>query len=472
MNRISILPLFAFILSCLCPAMAQELAMKFVPSQPLEGDLNTDAEESLPLYSARDSTIYFVRTLYEGNVGGSDAGQDIWYSKRQADGSWAKPENQLQGLNDENNNAVVGISENGNTLYLLNAYLDKDRKKAGMSFSFYQEEMWKMPKNIQIPGLDEKQGDFYGLYVTPAEDVVIISMQAASSYGQEDLFVSVKNNESGEWSKPVNLGAEINTRGFEISPFLSEDKRKLFFASNGHPGYGNADIFYAERKGNSWTNWSRPVNLGEEINSAAFDAYFSLSEDGQVFFASNRDTKMADIYMSRAYTGEAPPEASLAPADTSETELESEVSASRSDSLLSETQALLDRMNRIRDGEDDTEEQGTDRVDENAFLFLFDLNSADIQEAYEEDLAALADTLDANENMKVQIVGHADDTGGRDYNLKLSIERAVSVKRFLLSQGIDERRVITYGKGSTQPINDNESEQARQQNRRVVVGFF
>ena len=79
--------------------------------------------------------------------------------------------------------------------------------------------------------------------------------------------------------------------------------------------------------------------------------------------------------------------------------------------------------------------------------------------------------LQENPNLYAEIVGHADDSGGKDYNLKLSIERAQSVKKFLMSQGVAERKIITYGKGSTQPITNNNSPDGRQRNRRVVIGF-
>ncbi len=53
---------------------------------------------------------------------------------------------------------------------------------------------------------------------------------------EEDLYVSLKNG-AGEWSEPKNLGATINTEGFEISPYLSS-LDKLYFSSSGHPGQG------------------------------------------------------------------------------------------------------------------------------------------------------------------------------------------------------------------------------------------
>src|SRR6185503_14219383 len=98
-------------------------------------------------------------------------------------------------------------------------------------------------------------GEFLGMYISPDCDVILLSMKKDDSKGQEDLYVSLKDA-AGQWSIPRNLGPVINTRGFEMSPFLSPDKKRLYFASNGHRGLGDADIFYSNRLDDSWERWS------------------------------------------------------------------------------------------------------------------------------------------------------------------------------------------------------------------------
>ena len=148
---------------------------------------------------------------------------------------------------------------------------------------------------MPVPGLDTE--DFLGAYVSPDLKVIIFSMNGAESRGNEDLYISLKNAK-GEWSKPRNLGSTINTSGFEMAPFLSPDKRRLYFSSNGHPGYGNSDIFYSDRLYESWDVWSAPKNLGLKINSPAFESFFSIYHDSVAFFASNRN---ADFQMCIGY---------------------------------------------------------------------------------------------------------------------------------------------------------------------------
>ncbi|WKN43604.1 OmpA family protein [Tunicatimonas pelagia] len=446
----------------------------------LNDTINSGAEESYPMYSLTDSTLYFVRSLHAQNVGGVRSGQDIWYTKQQPSGTWAEPLNNLENLNNQNNNAIVGISQTGNTLYLLNSYQSDTKEQPGMAFSFGIDQGWRPPNDINIPGLEEKIGNFYGIYVAPTEDIAVVSMQKESSKGMEDLYVTEKDLQTGEWGSLIHLGETVNTEGYEISPFLSKDKKTLFFASNGHPGYGNTDIFVSYRQDTSWTNWSKPENLGDGINSSGFDAYLSVAGDGQVFFVSNRYGRSTDIYQSRIISREER-EQQLAsrivgggkgviPNRSAEEEkLDEETRA-----LLEETQALLNEFKKANNDAGDTYESGNTTEPEQTFeenTVYFNLNSSELLPVAYSDLKESVEVLQENPNLYVEVVGHADDSGGKDYNLKLSIERAQSVKKFLANQGVEERRIITYGKGSTQPVTTNSSPSGRKQNRRVVIGF-
>ena len=185
---------------------------------------------------------------------------------------------------------MIGINAKGDILYLLSTSATK--KTQGIFFSRKQGAIWSKPELIPVQGIDSQQ--FLGIFVSPDADVIFISMRGEDAIGEEDLYVSVKNN-TGEWSAPKNLGPTINTSGFEISPYLSQDKKRLYFSSNGHGGLGDADIFVSDRLFDSWEAWSVPKNV-EKINSKNFDAYFSLYGDSVAYFVSNRSGSSADIY--------------------------------------------------------------------------------------------------------------------------------------------------------------------------------
>jgi hypothetical protein len=259
----------------------------------LPPSVNSPAEEGMPLLSPDGKRLFFSRALSSDNTGGEYGGLDIWLTEYDGK-AWKKANNSLGTLNNKNNNVAVGLAREGRKLYLINA--SPFERMNGIYEARQVGTTWSRPQLITIPGIDNQ--DFIGFYVSPDLDVIFLSMKGQDSRGNEDLYYSVKDG-MGSWSKPKNLGATINTSGFEISPFLSADKKRIYFSSNGHGGEGDADIFFSERLYDSWETWSVPVNLGPRVNSKKFDAYFSLYGDSLAYFSSNRDGRYADIFSVR-----------------------------------------------------------------------------------------------------------------------------------------------------------------------------
>lgn len=284
-------------LLCL-PILSLAQGWDFSTAEKLSSGVNTEYEEAFPLLSPDGKTLYFSRILYPQNQGGKFSGSDIWISSfDQNKKVWQKAATAGK-LNDRGNNAIIGVSADGNTLYTMST--TGAGKPNGIFFSRKIGSSWARPELIPIPGLDPN--GFLSFYVSPEQEVIFISMKATDSRGEEDLYVSTKLS-GNEWSRPKNLGSSINTAGFEISPYLSQDKKRLYFSSNGHKGFGDADVFYCDRLYNSWDTWSAPRNLGEKLNSKSFDAYFSLYGDSIAYFASNRGGKYSDIYRVKVVPG-------------------------------------------------------------------------------------------------------------------------------------------------------------------------
>jgi hypothetical protein len=281
----------AFILSIISTSSSFAQILEFSEPVLLSNQINSLSEEVSPMLTPDGNSLYFVRALDERNTGGKIGGMDIWRSNRGARGQWQQALNEVK-WNNKDNNAVIGISSDGKTVYLLNAYKNRN----GIAFSKLYNGKWTAPQIIPIGGISRT--DLVGFYMNPSFNVLVMSRKDKNSFGQEDLYVCTKDS-LDRWSEPVNLGATINTAGFEISPFLSSDEKRLYFSSNGQGGYGDADIFVSERLYDSWTVWSKPRNLGTGINSEKFDAYFSLYGDSISFFASNRNADFSDIYQSR-----------------------------------------------------------------------------------------------------------------------------------------------------------------------------
>jgi hypothetical protein len=273
----------------LSPVIAFSQIWDFSAAEKLPANVNTDAEEAAPMLTPDGRTLYFSRILYPENEGGKFSGSDIWVSSVDGRKAWSKASG--VNLNDRGNNAIVGINSDGETIYVLNT--TGSDKPGGFYFSKKKGNSWSRPELIPIQDFNSK--GFLGFFVSPDFEVIFISMKADDSKGEEDLYVTTRDA-AGEWTKPKNLGSSINTAGFEISPFLSPDKKRLYFSSNGHKGFGDADIFYCDRLYNSWDTWSAPRNLGEKLNSKNFDAYFSIYGDTIAYFSSNRGGRYSDIY--------------------------------------------------------------------------------------------------------------------------------------------------------------------------------
>jgi outer membrane protein OmpA-like peptidoglycan-associated protein len=107
-----------------------------------------------------------------------------------------------------------------------------------------------------------------------------MAIEDENSLGDLDIYVSFKDRKTGQWSVPLNLGPDINTHFKEDYPYLSPDGKNLFFTSTGYIGFGGEDIYVSQRIGNSWTSWTKPLNLGPLVNTKSDDFGFSLSSSG------------------------------------------------------------------------------------------------------------------------------------------------------------------------------------------------
>lgn len=277
-------------------ANSQILLPSFEIPKRLE-TLNTESEEIAPVPFSNGQKLYFVRATPEGNAEERKAGQEIWTSERTGD-SWSKPENVFKEANDLGNNGVIGSSADGNKIYVFNSIQSRRKLARGIAYVEKQDDgTWSDLKKLKIDGF--KIGDgYYSFYMNKAEDVLLISMAPNKNTINEDLFVSTKDS-LGKWTEIKTLGAKINTSEVELSPFITEDKNALYFASNGHGGEGDVDIFISYRIGDGWEDWTTPKNLGPQINSNAFDAYFMIGNIKEVFFVSNRDSARGDLYTTK-----------------------------------------------------------------------------------------------------------------------------------------------------------------------------
>ncbi len=402
----------------------------------LNDNINSPSEESMPLLSPDGNELFFVRTFYAENTGGKLSGQDIWVSVKNTNGEWSPATNNLPFLNNTQNNAVIGFSKDKKTLYLLNSYQPVSTKIHGIAKSIKIGNEWSQPYEVNIKGLESKNS-FIGFYVNPQENVLFISMNNDDSYGEEDLYISLLDS-TGRWSKPQNLGATINTSGFEISPFLADDGKTLFFASDGHNGYGGSDIYMSRRLYDSWIIWSKPINLGEKINTTKFEAYLNLYDNKRAYFVSTRQSNFADIY-----------EADVLAVDASEEH--AEINKNKYKLTETEIQELLGMP--------------VSRT------IYFDYGSYQITEASRELIYFLANKLLDKSEYNIELIGNASQEGSDEYNQQLSEDRAREVAKYFINFGITPNRISTRGVGESHPIVKTGNKDDLAKNRRVEIYF-
>ncbi|MFZ6045238.1 OmpA family protein [Pseudomonas sp. CR3202] len=99
----------------------------------------------------------------------------------------------------------------------------------------------------------------------------------------------------------------------------------------------------------------------------------------------------------------------------------------------------------------------------------FATNSANIASNFYSPLNNLATSFKQYDQNNIEVVGHTDSTGGHQYNVNLSQQRAQSVANYLMAQGVNGARVTSRGMGPDQPVASNANETGRSQNRRVEI---
>jgi len=418
-------------------ALQAQTIVEFKDIVKLSDDINSDAEEIMPLVSNDGNEFFFVRANFKGNVGGAKTGHDIWKSDRKNQTSFESVNNKLKGLNNAGNNAVVGISANNNDLYVLNAYKKETDKHHGIAMSTKSSGKWGDPEYVEIPGMNHDT-DFFGYYVNPAGNVMLISMHGPDSKGKEDIYVSTKSGTT--WTTPFHLGDNVNSSGFEMSPYLSHDEKRLYFSSDGHGGHGSADIFYCEKIGDDWNNWSDPVNLGNEVNSDAFDAYFIEGPDSIGYFSSNRGEVNSDIYSITV--------------------------------LISEVEEVVEvpvvEPEPVEEPIEEPVEVAPKAIPTISNIY-FDNNRYFIRADAKVELDKLAKTMADMPELKVAIHGHADNTHHSSSNMSLSKNRAKEARKYLMDKGISSSRITYDSYGENKPVVscDDCSEAQLQKNRRV-----
>lgn len=434
----------------------------------LDSNINLDYEEIQPILTRDGQSMFFVRSLNPRNTGGKDSGQDIWLAKKTGDTTWARAENLGLPINNKENNGIIGVSADGKSILISNVYLKKKMDPGISSSTKGDDGKWSNPIPLAIKDFTIQRG-YLGGYWLKNEKGILLTMKSEAAVGREDLYITFKEQD-GTWSKPKNLGNTINTVGFEISPFYMEEDSMLYFASNGHEGSGDADIFRAKRLDDTWTKWSKPENIGPFFNGEGFDAYFFINEtDSTIYLAKeNPENNFTDIY----FTHLSNLKESLKKQAEKKKKGDNNV-ASNKEGPNPNTPAGRAAKEAEEQRKAEEELNKRERVVIKDFdNVLFDFAKYDLRPEGRKRLDKLFDYLQTNPTVGVELIGHADSIDTELVNLILSVKRSEECKQYLINKGISKRRILTHGFGKQLPLSTNRTEEGRQLNRRCEINIL
>ena len=502
--------------------LASESENEVISKENLGAAINSQYSEVMPVISPDAQTLYFdvkddpsntghtikAKGDKEKTISNSAISDDVWFSKRNKDGTWSKRQNLGPPINNNSHNYIVSVTPDNNSLILSGQYGSQGEWKGiGLSISHRIHKGWSIPEDIKIDNYYLNRG-YSAFCISPNRRVLILAIERNDTYGNLDLYVSFLKGD-GSWSAPLNMGQTINTHGYEVAPFIAADGKTLYYSTDGKLGYGSNDIFMAKRLDESWTKWSEPQNLGPQVNSAGWDAYYTIPASGDYAYMVSEDHSLGEEDIFRIKVShlakpepvviiygkvlnkntKAPLGADITYHDINE---DKEVGIARSNpsdgsykiilpygklfGFLAEKQDFLSESDNI----DLTEIKEFIQIERNLYLtpieigksitlnnVFFEKSKALLLPGSKKELERLVKILKDNPTIDIELSGHTDNVGNPDVNLRLSQNRVTAIKEYLISKGISGKRISGKGYGSTKPVTSNATEDTRKLNRRV-----
>ncbi|WP_296316813.1 OmpA family protein [Winogradskyella sp. UBA3174] len=394
-------------------------------------------------------------------------------------------------INTDYHEASVVITNDGKTIYFTRDNINKRNrlkydKKGTTHLKIYKASLEgdQWTNIIELPFNDNVYSTGHPALSSDNKILYFVS-DREGGIGQTDIY-SVSINDNGSYGNPKNLGELINTQGREMFPFVSKNNT-LYFSSDGYLNLGLLDIFKSDiLKGER----SKPENIGAPFNSGYDDfGYYIDSETEKGFFTSNRPNGKGsdDIYSFNTF--ECKQQLKGVARDSKTNIILSGVTIR----LIDDTGKVLDEIISRDSGvynftvdcnktytisgtkPDYKNDQNTVITsDENEKLtnvdlslepliidnqivinpIFFDFNKSNIRTNAEYELENIVDVLRKHPRMIIKIESHTDSRGRGKYNLKLSDRRAKSTKEYLISRGIEVKRIESAdGFGETQLLN-------------------
>ncbi|MFC4262233.1 OmpA family protein [Ferruginibacter yonginensis] len=488
-----------------------EFALQFAAAHQNDGytfnpinmgdSINSGALEYLPSITVDGNKMIFNRRIN---------GDEDFYESIKVNGVWQNALPVAGKLNTNLNEGAQNISQDGEWLIFTGCNYPEGYGSCDLYISYKNKNgTWSEAVNLgsnintnaweSAPSLSPDKRDLY------------FSSTRPGGFGGSDIWVSHRNA-NGSWSSPENLGPTVNTSGDDGCAFMHADNQTLYFNSNGHQGYGQSDLFVTHKNQNG--TWQTPQNLGYPINTIDDEGSLVVAADGiTAYYASDKanNNNGLDLYsfnLPKAFTAHKtwwvkgkifdkktniglPSTVELATIDagwvvsTLQTDEEGNYlttlpqgenyafSVNRKGYLFYSENFSL--QNNIADSVY-TINIALQPLEKSASITLknifFESKLSTLQTASFTELNKVVDLLKDNSNLTILISGYTDNVGKPADNIVLSQKRAQAVIDYLISKGIDGKRLTGKGFGENNPVGNNNTEVGKAQNRRTTLSVI
>lgn len=475
----------------------------------LGGVVNSPLDEYLPtLTSDGDLLVYTSNRKTE----------DIMVSQRKKGQAWGQSHSIGKEINTPLNEGMAKLTVCGRTLYFSACAWDNVRGGCDIYQASFDQTDGEVSNVRPAKGLNSDVWDSQPSISCDGQTMYFASTREGG-YGGTDIWMSTLGKD-GIWNPAVNLGPVVNSRGDEEAPYIAPDGLTLYFSSNGHPGFGDADIFRTVQlpKGTE-LDWTIPQNLGQTINTPFREAGIVLSPEGQrAYFASARlgGKGGLDLYQIELEDKIAPEQANVmldglvfdsqtgeplegATIKIGKTGKPKQILKSDADGRFficlpdkasysyiidkngyhtsieasyfkRQTEEPTKRIEIPLMKNSTTPVESTPppvapktRIRKNLSVY-FDSGKYELTDLQKAQIRKLVDQFEGKtEDLKIKVAGFADDVGNKEFNQSLSEKRAGYVARYLEELGVPKEQIVYDGEGVV------ESNVAKHQKRKVEI---
>lgn len=491
-----------------------------VTPRPVSESLQTTPSQYFPVLTADEQTMVFTVLKPEGD-------EDLFTTSFIGEG-WAPPVSLSTQINTRDNEGTPTLSADGRTLVFTACQGRKGFGSCDLYISRKTGDDWATPENLG-PMVNTHHWESQPSLSADGRRLYFVS-DRTGGVGRRDIW-RTDLDATGTWQQPVNLGKPVNTPFNEASPFIHANGQSLFFASEGHVGLGGYDLFVTGPRSvgprqdgpqsvapttgdSSALEWVAPLNLGYPINNADDQAALFVAANGTKAYYSYEEQKEGISQKSRLYVFDLPE--NLRDKVMPVSYLKGLITDAKTKKPLPAIVELIDlKTNQtvtriVADAQtgqyttvlpgggeyalyvstpgylfkslsfDFTQKNKGDKLAlpvslepigptsrETLNNLFFESNRYDLGDKSRTELERLAQFMQQNPTVSIEITGHTDDRGDAAANQILSQKRAQSVVAYLTKAGIVPTRIRATGYGKTRPLLPNTTDENRQQNRRI-----